>query len=170
LATCLTLAACAPRPEAWAEQVFELGLTPRATLAACGYLQVSAPERLTKNPKLAPWIADRIGHVSHAYLGTSLYEGPGGQEMADPVCLLEGDLDVTRPLPPFFAPVGTRAPLLDDTRRLAAALERRGVRCDAHYYKGEVHAFHAFLWREQAQQCWRDTFAFLDDVVPSGAP
>ena len=42
--------------------------------------------------------------------------------------------------------LGTRDPLLPDTRRLAAALERRGVPCEAHYYPGEVHAFQAFVF------------------------
>ena len=28
-------------------------------------------------------------------------------------------------------------------------------------YAGEVHAFHALWWRDQAKQCWADTLAFL---------
>ena len=28
-------------------------------------------------------------------------------------------------------------------------------------YPGEVHAFHAFVWRPQARQCWAQQFAFL---------
>ena len=67
--------------------------------------------------------------------------------------------------PPFFAFAGTRDPIKGDTHRLDAALARAGVRCETRIYKGELHAFHAFLFREQAQLCWREQFAFLDEVV-----
>jgi len=70
-------------------------------------------------------------------------------------------------LPAFFAPVGTRDPLLDDTRRLERALRRMGVSCEARYYLGELHAFPALVWRKNAQRCWRDTFAFLDRALRS---
>ena len=63
---------------------------------------------------------------------------------------------------PFFAPVGTRDPLLDDTRRLEKALTRLRVPCEARYYPDEIHAFHALVWRPQARACWRDALAFLD--------
>ena len=67
-----------------------------------------------------------------------------------------------RPLPPFFAPVGTRDPLLDDTRRLEKALGALGVPCEARYYPGGIHAFHAMVWDPAARRCWRDALAFLD--------
>lgn len=55
--------------------------------------------------------------------------------------------------------------LLDDTRRMHAALTALGTATEAAYYPGEVHAFHAFIWRKAARQCWRDTYAFLDKHV-----
>jgi acetyl esterase len=67
-----------------------------------------------------------------------------------------------RPLPPFFAPVGTRDPLLDDTRRLEKALTALNVPCEARYYPGGIHAFHALVWDPAARRCWRDALAFLD--------
>ena len=69
---------------------------------------------------------------------------------------------IDRPLPPFFAPVGTRDPLLDDTRRLERALTALDVPCEARYYRGGIHAFHALVWDPAARQCWRDALAFLD--------
>lgn len=65
-------------------------------------------------------------------------------------------------MPPFFTFVGTADPLLDDTRRLKVALEKRRVHCDVRYYPGEWHAFHAFVFRGNARAVWRDSFAFLD--------
>ena len=51
--------------------------------------------------------------------------------------------------------------LHDVSQRLNAvrheALDRRGDRCEARYYEGEVHAFHAFVFRENARRFWRDT-------------
>jgi acetyl esterase len=64
-------------------------------------------------------------------------------------------------LPPFFTGVGTRDPILDDTRRLEAALAAMGVACEAHYFRGEPHAFHALVFRKNARDCWRYTFDFL---------
>ena len=84
--------------------------------------------------------------------------------LADPLCLVES-VAPSRPPPPFFLPVGTWDPLLDDSRRMAAALTRRGAVAEARYYPREVHAFHAFVWRPQARRCWQDMFGFLDTWV-----
>ena len=70
-----------------------------------------------------------------------------------------------RPLPPFFVPVGTRDPLLDDSRRLEKALATLNVPCEARYYPGGIHAFHALVWDPAARRCWRDALAFLDRHV-----
>jgi acetyl esterase/lipase len=88
----------------------------------------------------------------------------GAIDFADPVVALEqgAGLQLDRPLPPFFAAVGTRDPLLDDTRRLQKALGVLNVPCEARYYPGGVHAFHAFIWDPTARRCWRDALAFLE--------
>src|SRR5262249_58601954 len=87
---------------------------------------------------------------------------PGAAELADPLRMLEDGDGLDRELPPFFAPVGTRDPLLDDTRRLEKALARLNVPCEARYYPGGIHAFHAMVWDPAARRCWRDALAFLD--------
>jgi acetyl esterase len=103
------------------------------------------------------WIALLLQGVSAAYL-----PGSGNTDLADPLLVFEGDAVMQRPLPPFFIPVGTRDPLLDDTRRLARALKSRGVVAQARYYKGEIHAFHATLVSSNARECWSETTAFID--------
>ncbi len=116
------------------------------------------------------WLTDRMVAVGDGYLPE---DTPAElSQLADPVVFLEGDEAPERPLPPFFLCVGTRDPILDDTRRLGAALERRGVTVETRYYEGEVHAFHAMAWRTQAKRCWRDTFAFLErhDTVEAQQP
>lgn len=164
LASSLTVASCfEPRSDA-ARRVFDTGLVPIATLPACGVLQVSDSARFGRRKPLPSWLTDRLVEVETSYLHGDVDDGH--RFLVDPLLAFESDAAALRPIPPFFAPVGTKDPLLDDTRRLGAALAKRGVRCDARYYPGEVHAFHAFVWREQAKACWSDTFDFLGGVVP----
>ncbi len=159
LATALTLLTCVRRPEPWAQRVFDLGLVPRAVLPMCGMLQVSDAERFARRKTLPQWVLDRLTEVTHAYL----QDRPAEQtELADPLVMLEKGPELARPLPPFFAGVGTRDPLLDDTRRLGQALTRLQVPHEVRYYPGELHAFHALVYRPQALACWRDQFAFLE--------
>lgn len=162
LVTAVAVAACYERPEAFARPVWGAGLMPRAVLPACGMLQVTDPERFARRKaKLATFVRDRLHEVSHAYIGGAR----GDLDLADPLVVLERGEQPARPLPPFFVPVGTKDPLLDDSRRLKAALDRLGAVSDIRYYPGELHAFHALVWRENARRCWRDTFAFLDRHV-----
>jgi acetyl esterase len=169
LITSLALAASARRPEPWARDVFDCGVRPRAVMPFCAILQVSQADRFGKRRKL-PWWAD--GMIRDA--GTSYLHGlprtPSPEtELADPLLLVEravtGDHAFERPLPPFFVPVGTRDPLLDDTRRLEKALAALNVPCEARYYRGGIHAFHAMVWNPAARRCWRDALAFLDRHV-----
>lgn len=168
LVAALTVAACTRRPEPWARRAFDTGLTPHATLPFCAILQVSNPKRFWQQRlearKLTPrWISGMLENCSDCYL----QDGDHGPtlDLADPLCVLErggppGGFD--RPLPPFFAAVGTRDPLLPDTRRLENALVALGVPVEARYYPGGIHAFHAMVWQKSARRCWRDALAFLD--------
>lgn len=158
LTAALTLLLCIQRPEPWAQRVFDLGLVPRAVLPMCGMLQVSDAERFGRRKPLPPWVRDRLTEVAHAYLQDP---PPGLAALADPLVVLESAPTLARPLPPLFAGVGTRDPLLDDTRRLGQALARLQVPHEVRYYPGELHAFHALIYRPQALACWRDQFEFL---------
>ena len=164
LATVMAACASYERPEPAAREVFATGLVPRAAVAACGMLQVTDPERFRRRKRLPSWVYDRIIEVSDAYVGGAPAPGPE-MALADPLVLLESAAAPLRPLPAFFAPVGTRDPILDDTRRLKLALDRLGVPCEARYYPGEVHAFHALVFRENARLCWTEAFRFLDEHV-----
>lgn len=163
LATSVSLAACYERTEPWARQVFESEVVPRAVIPACGVLQVSDPERFVRRKHLPSYLHDRLAEVADAYFQRCDIRDRAAFDFADPLVMLERGEAPHRPLPPFFAPCGTKDPLLDDTRRLAAALEKLGGRCAARYYPGEIHAFHAFLFRENARRCWRELFEFLDE-------
>ena len=159
LVAALTVAACQRRDEPFARAVFDAGVVPRATMPFCALLEVSRPERFGRRP-MPTWVRGMLRGTSASYLGGC----PEGdcRDLADPLVVFERGRPLDRPLPPFFAPVGTRDPLLDDTRRLEKALAALNVPCEARYYQGGIHAFHALVWQRTAQHCWRDALAFLD--------
>ena len=165
LALGLTLSTCYRRTEPHARAVFDAGVVPRACLPMCGMLQVSDPARFARRKKLARFIADRIDEVAEAYLFGHEHATPEELELADPLRVVERGDAPERPLPPFFAAVGTADPVLDDTRRLEAALQKANVPHEVRYYPGEPHAFHALVFRKPARDCWTRTFKFLDDVM-----
>lgn len=165
LATSLTLMTCFDRPESFARDVFRTGSTPVACLPACGILQVTDTDRYFRRRQMSRFVHDQIEGCESSYLHGARV-GSGGVELADPLLVLESGAQPARPVPPFFALVGTRDPLLDDTRRLEKALRLRGVDVDARYYRGGMHAFHAVPVLGIARQAWADQYAFLERVVP----
>jgi len=165
LAMGLTLSTCYRRAEPHARAVFDAGVVPRACLPMCGMLQVSDPARFARRKKLPRFIADRIDEVAEAYLFGHEHATPEELELADPLRVLERGERPDRPLPPFFAAVGTADPVLDDTRRLEAALKQTGITHEVHYYPREPHAFHALVFRKPARYCWRATFSFLERTL-----
>lgn len=163
LVTSLAIALSYKRREKFAERAFARGVTPRAVVPACGIFQVTDIGRFANGEKrMSRFLLDRLGEVSSAYL-----EGCDGfcdedLELADPLRVFEQGRAPDRELPAFFIPVGTRDPLLDDTRRLHTALKRMGAKTETAEYDGEHHAFHAFIFKRAALQCWQDTFSFLE--------
>ncbi len=166
LALGVVVAACWDRPEPYAQRVWQTGVVPVAAIPACGLLQVTDPWRFARRRRLRQVVADRIEEVSEAYLGAPRSELT---ELADPLVIVEHGGAPGRPLPPMYVPVGMRDPLLDDSRRLGAAMARRGVRCDVDVFPNQIHAFHAMLWMDDARACWRTTHRFLNDVFAARA-
>jgi acetyl esterase len=160
LVTALSVCTSYRRPEPFAEVAYDAGAPPCAVLPACGILQASDAGRFRRKRKLPAFVADYIEETSDAYLGSTLATA-AERELADPLVFLERALPPDRPLPAFFAGVGTRDPLLDDTRRLKTALDRLHVPCEARYYDGEMHAFHALAFRPNSRRFWHHTFSFL---------
>lgn len=159
LVTALSLCCVTRRPEPFAAAVFDTGVVPKVVLPACGIFQVSDVDRLHRRRPLPAFLRDRLREVEESYLHRA---APSSAPLADPLLLIERGLKLERPLPPYFLPVGTRDPLLDDSRRLQAALRAHGAVAEMTVYPGEMHAFHALVFREAARQCWRDQFAFLE--------
>jgi acetyl esterase len=166
LVTALTVMACFERPEGYARRMFGTGVVPQAFMPYCGMLQVSDAARFKRRkPGMSTFINDRLVEVSSSYLGPKEHELGHELDLADPLVVLERDDPAARRVPPCLATVGTADPLLPDTRRLKAALDRRGTECEAIYYPREVHAFHAMVWRPEAKRCWADSYRFLERQV-----
>lgn len=155
LVAALTVCTTFRRPEPWARKVFDLGLVPKASLIAMALLQVSDPGRFSRRRPLPRWLVDRIEEVTEAYLPTG-----ETHDLADPLLLLERADASDRPLPAFHAVCGTADPIIDDTRRLATALERRGVHHEVSYWPGGIHAFHMFVFHQLARDCWKEILSF----------
>lgn len=165
LVTSLAVATSYARPEPWARAAFDAPVRPRAVVPACGILQVTDTARFRRRRALPGWFATQIEGIERAYLGPHAASSGVSLDLADPLPFLERGERPDRPLPAFFASVGTRDPLLDDTRRLKAALDRLGVRAHASYHPGEVHAFQALVWRSAAQHYWRSLYSFLEGTL-----
>lgn len=168
LVAALSIATSYRRAEPWASRVFDLGVAPRVAVPACGIFQVSDPGRFARRRRLPRVVSSAIEDIAEMYLRGSDPAEEGLLDLADPLLFLERGVQPERPLPAFFLPVGTRDPLLDDTRRMRRALDALGVPVRASYYPGEIHAFHALVFREVARDCWADIFAFADQHLRAG--
>ena len=166
LTLALAIAACDKRPEPWASEIYDLNLPIKALFPACGMLQVSDCFRFKKRkPKLPTLLADRISSVCQEYLGDESNAG----SLADPLVILESDWVPERPFPPTMSLVGTKDPIIDDTRRLGRALDDRKIPNSIQIYPGGIHGFHIAFWTERGQRAWADQFDFLNAYYPVGA-
>jgi acetyl esterase len=159
LSLALTLATCTPFEVPFARRVFETERVPSAALPLCGVYQVTDTARFKRRRHIPTWLNDVIVGVERDYLRNGF--GEADPHLADPLLFLESDVDTHRPLPPVFTSIGTKDPLLDDHRRLASALARRGVKHDAPIYPGMVHAFQAVPMLDASKAQWARAFEFI---------
>lgn len=161
LVASLALASSYKRPEPYARRVWDTGVQPKVVMPACGLHQVTDPNRFLRRwPKMGKLADDRVVEVTDAYLGSA--DHGDAIALADPLVHFESGETPHRPLPAFFLGCGTADPLIDDTRRLAAALRTLGAHAEDRYYEGEPHAFHAAVLTTNAKRFWGHTYRFLD--------
>ena len=99
--------------------------------------------------------------AAQSYVGRDVGSAAKAFPLTSPLRIIEGG-GPDRPLPPFFASVGTRDPLLRCSKRLKAALDRLGTECELHLSPGEIHGYDAMVWRPRAREKWIAAAAFLD--------
>jgi acetyl esterase len=161
LATALAVASSWRRPEPFARQVFDANVALRAVVATYPFLDLGYTEEYLANPKMPGWAKALLLDAARSYVGSDLRGAVERCPLASPLRIIESGAP-DRPLPPFFAAVGTRDPLLRCSKRLKAALDALGTPCELHVSPGEVHGYDAMMWRPMAKEKWRATHAFLD--------
>jgi len=165
LSLALTLASCYQTDNDIVRRVWNTGIVPKCMQLFCGYFQVSNPERLKNdllnNSSMEKMHLNIAKDVSFAYLGKNYRQFHQERAFADPLLILSSDSQPDRPLPPTYAMVGENDIICSDTKRLENILIEKNIPHDIHYYPNESHAFHLLIWKEQADQAWRDGFRFL---------
>lgn len=165
LALGLALTTVLERPEPWAQAAFELNVSPKAIIAACGILQVSDIERYAREHDQPFYVMAALRDAATGYLPA---DHPGHMRaslLADPLNVLEQIEDTQRPMPAIFAPVGGKDPLQHDSVRLERAARALGAYAKTTIYPKGAHSFMAMMWTQHARACWSDIFSFLDEVL-----
>lgn len=160
LVTGLAIALCWQQEDKALASLHEQLPAPRVLLPACGYLEVSRPERHAAARKLAPFIEGRIHQVTEEYLPDHLDPKPS-HRFANPLAFLESAPPSDRPFPATFALVGSNDPVMGDTLRIAPAVRALGATAEAKVYEGGMHAFHAMRWKSLAKAAWADQLGFM---------
>lgn len=160
LVTGLAIALCWRQEQEALAALYDRLSAPRVLLPACGYLEVSRPERHAAERKLAPFIEGRIHQVTAQYLPDHLDPKPS-HRFANPLAFLESAPPPDRPFPATFALVGSNDPVIGDTIRIAPAVRALGATADAKVYEGGMHAFHAMRWKSLAKLAWADQLGFM---------
>lgn len=164
LVTSLACCIAYEREEPFARTVRELNVEPLAVLAACGIFEVTkARQRYEERFGKMNWFFnDRYSEIEEGYAPRDDAQSIIEHDLVNPLSLLEREAP-KRKLPPFFLPVGCLDHLKDDHARMERALRALQVDVEAPVYPGEIHAFHAFIFRKNARQCWQDHFDFLHE-------
>jgi acetyl esterase/lipase len=165
LVTALGVASAIRRPEPFAQKLFDADVKLKAIVSTYGFLDLESLDHYERNPKLSSRLKDLVLHAASSYVGIDVHAGCAAAPMASPLLVLERAESLDRPLPPFFADAGTRDPLLGDSRRLKAAVERHGSSCDLHVAPGEIHGYDAMVWRPPAREKWRRVHDFLRPLM-----
>ena len=166
LSTVITVASHFQPPEPIAKELYALQLPIKAVAPACGIFELSRPDRYGDNPTIPKFMRTRIDAIARAYYPSAVHEA----NLANPLLIFENEDAPSRSLPPFFIPVGSRDPIIDDSLRLTRALDRRGVEQEYIVYQREPHAFHALYWSAMGRKCWRDHRRFLERYLDFDLP
>jgi acetyl esterase len=161
LVAALAIANASRRPEPFLERMYDANINLRATISTYPFADVAEIDSMLENPRYPQWLKSQLFDAASAYLGSGVFRAADASHLASPLLVLENGFAPTRPLTPFFLSVGTRDPLLSQSRRLKAALDRLGTECELLVSPGEIHGFDAMYWRHAAQQKWSSAHSFL---------
>ena len=147
----LCLLRCDSSP--WARALFDREWVPRMIAPACAFLDVSSAGRLPD--EMNRFFLWRVQALGHRYLAES--DRP---DLGEPLSELTRDVELARPCPPVFIPIGDNDPVYRDSILLAEELDRRQIPHRLVIYPRGVHAFHAAINMSLAERCWRDHVSY----------
>lgn len=165
LVAALAIANASRRPEPFLQRMYDANINLRATISTYPFADVAEIDSMLKNPRYPRWLRSQLFDAASAYLGKGVFRASEASQIASPLLVLENGFNPTRPLTPFFLSVGTRDPLLSQSRRLKAALDRLGTECELLVSPGEIHGYDAMYWRPAAQTKWSSAHRFLSKHV-----
>ncbi len=161
LGVCLVASGVAVPPSPFEGRDLRHWAVPSHGVVHCGYLQASNAARFDQQPDLSAVVKRRTHQIQHNYLPASV--GVTGKDwlLADPLCIIEGLDALPASFPRVLVPVGERDPVLSDSTRLSAALERLGRPETLRLYPKAPHALYALPFHAQYEPCWADLEGFL---------
>ncbi|MEO8800750.1 MAG: alpha/beta hydrolase [Polyangiaceae bacterium] len=161
LVTTLAIACATPLPQPFLQRVYDARISPMATVSTYPFADLTRVTSVLAHPRIPFWAKNMTFDAAASYLGEDVYGADNFPRLASPLLLLEEPVALERPLSPFFLSVGTKDPLLEDSRRMKRALDALGVENELFVAPGEVHGFDAMVWRPAARAKWKAAHAFL---------
>jgi acetyl esterase len=161
LVTALAVMSSYRRPERVARRLFDAAIPLSAVIATYPFIDLTETDRHLASTKLPAWVKALVFDAASSYVGPEVMRSSQAAPLTSPLLILESKERPVRPLPPFFASCGTKDLLLNQSRRLKAALDALDTPCDLHVSPGEIHGFDAMVWRPAAREKWRLSHEFL---------
>ncbi len=169
LAAGLTMACHQNRPEPWAQNLSTTCPPPKAWVLGYGIYETqwdaaTIETRMGEGQETPTWARNALRALHDDY-----FEGTGPKkplaDFANPVHMLNDTTLLNRPLPPCYLFVGKKDILMHDSQVFEKVLDGAGVEVESHYVDDVDHAFHGFLWRSAAQECWKNIIEFLEHAL-----
>ncbi len=165
LVAALALACASPLDAPFLKRVYDANISPVATISTYPFADVTTFVRVLEHPRIPSWAKHMTFDAAASYVGKHVYDVSQISKLASPLLMMEemlGNAETfARPLSPFFLSVGTKDPLIEDSRRMKRALDDLGVPCELHISPGEIHGFDAMVWRPEARRKWKRVHEFL---------
>ena len=165
LVAALALACATPLDDSFLKRLYDANISPVATISTYPFADLTSVQRVLDHPRIPFWAKHMTFDAAASYAGGHVYDLSQISRLASPLLVMEDILEkaaaLGRPLSPFFLAVGTKDPLIEDSRRMKRVLDALGVACELHISPGEVHGFDAMVWRPAARHKWKAVHEFL---------
>lgn len=138
------------------------GVNIAGLISACGILEVSDADRFRDGTAYGAIVTTQLKDARDGYL-----RGVANAPWADPLRVLRRWTIDKREveLPPLFSFAGSKDPLRVDAVAVDTLWRDLGGFSVHEEFDGGGHSFHAFMWRDVANQAWAAQAGFLESLV-----